>query len=122
MPRKKILIVDDEAGFTRLLKMAMHKYDIHEENDSRRALETAHNFKPDLILLDVIMPGLDGSQLAEQLEADAELKRVPIVFVTAIVSQREAGDRPKTIGNRHFLAKPVSPEVLEKCIEEHLAA
>ncbi|MEP6670734.1 MAG: response regulator [Chthoniobacter sp.] len=114
--------MDDEPGFTRLLKLVMRQYDIREENDPHRAIETALSFRPDLILMDVIMPGIDGGNLAAQCRADTLLQRVPIVFLTAVVSPSEAGATSKEIGGFPFLAKPVSPEALERCIEEHLSA
>jgi len=122
MKKTRILIVDDEPGFTRLLKLVMHRYDIREENDPTRALETAREFRPDLILMDVIMPGIDGGNLAAQCRADVMLQRIPIVFLTAVVSPREAGETSKQIGGFPFLAKPVSPEALDRCIQQHLSA
>jgi CheY-like chemotaxis protein len=119
--KKRILVVDDERGFTHLLKLVLRQYDIMEENDSRKALDTARAFRPDLILLDVVMPGLDGGNLAARMQADALLQRIPIVFLTAVVSSKEAGNSPKNIGGFPFLAKPVSPEALERCIEQRLA-
>ena len=120
MKKIRILAIDDEPGFTRLLKLVLHHYEIREENDALRAFETARAFRPDLILMDVIMPGVDGGNLAARIRSDVMLKRVPIVFLTAVVSPEEAGNTAKTIGGFAFLAKPVSPEVLEQCIEEHL--
>jgi CheY-like chemotaxis protein len=122
MNKKKLLVVDDEPGFTRLLKLVLRHYEIREENDPMKALETARLFHPDLILLDVIMPGIDGGNLAAKFKADAHLKRIPIVFLTAVVSPREAGETSKLIGGFPFLAKPVSPQALEVCINEQLAA
>jgi CheY-like chemotaxis protein len=121
MPKKKILVVDDEPGFTRLLKLTMTKYEIREENDPLRALETARQFGPDLILLDVIMPGLDGGDLASKFRADSGLRRTPIVFLTAVVTDRETGGESRTMGGFPFVAKPVNPEALTRCIEENLA-
>lgn len=121
MKKTRILVIDDEAGFTRLLKLVLTHYDIREENNPQRALETARAFHPDLILLDVIMPGVDGGAVAANLRTDAVLKHIPIVFLTAVVSPQEAGASEKNIGGFPFLAKPVSPEVLEQCIEHHLA-
>ncbi len=120
MKKRKILVIDDESGFTHLLKRVLHKYEIMEENDSSRAIETARNFKPELILLDVIMPGLDGGDLASQFKSDPRLKHIPIVFLTAIVSVREAGHHTRLMGGFPFLAKPVSADDLIACIEEHL--
>ena len=122
MKKTRILVIDDEPGFTRLLKLVLQRYEIREENDALRAYETAQNFRPDLILLDVVMPGIDGGNLAAKIKSDPLLKSIPIVFLTAVVSPKEAGQHPKNIGGFPFLAKPVSPEVLERCIEEHLPA
>ena len=120
MKKTRILVIDDESGFTRLLKLVLRQYEIREENDALRAFHTAQTFLPDLILMDVVMPGIDGGNLAAKIKADETLKDVPIVFLTAVVSPTEAGEQPKHIGGFPFLAKPVSPEVLERCIEEHL--
>ena len=120
MKKRKILVVDDESGFTHLLKLLLRKYEIREENDSRRALETAHEFKPDLILMDFIMPDLDGGDLASQFRSSTRLKHVPIVFLTAIVSVKETGPKSRLLCGYPFLAKPVSAEDLITCIEENL--
>ena len=119
--KKKILIVDDERGFTHLLKMVMSRYEIKEENDSRQAVSTAKSFKPDLILLDVIMPEVDGGDLASMMRADYSLRHIPIVFLTGILSSKETAGATRDIGGYPFLAKPVSSEALTRCIEEHLA-
>jgi two-component system, OmpR family, response regulator len=121
MKKPRILIVDDEPGFTRLVKLVLPRYEIREENESTRAFETARHFRPDLILMDVVMPGIDGGNLAARMKGDALLKHIPIVFLTAVVSSKEAGQEPKHIGGFPFLAKPVSPDVLERCIEENLS-
>ena len=122
MTKKKILTVDDEASFTRLLKHALNRYEIREENHSERALATAREFQPDLILLDVIMPGLDGGDLASLLRSDPALHRVPIVFLTAIVSPRETNGASRHVGGFPFIGKPVGAEALVCCIEENLRA
>lgn len=120
MEKKRILLVDDEAGFTHILKLTLPEYEIREENDARRALETARRFKPDLIFLDVIMPAADGGEVAAQIRSDPSLKHVPIVFLTAIVSPDEAATNAQ-IGGYPFLAKPVSRERVIECIQEQLA-
>ena len=120
MDKKRILIVDDEKGFTHLLKIALSsKYDIREVNDPGNALSEAREFRPDLILLDVVMPELDGGDLATQMRADPFLASVPIVFVTAIVSPTE-DEGEQMIGGFPFIAKPVSPHTLIRSIEAHL--
>lgn len=124
MDRKKILIVDDESGFTRLLKLTLEKtgaFVVLEENDGTKAREVAREFQPDLILLDIVMPKIDGGDVASQIQADPQLKHIKIVFLTAIVSQKETIPGGK-IGGLPFLAKPVSLEALKKCIAEQLPA
>lgn len=119
MNKKRILVVDDEAGFTRLLKMVLPLYEIREENDPINALAAAREFNPDLILLDFIMPELDGGTLAAKFREDPMFRFTPIVFLTAIVSAQEASVR-KTIDGFPCLAKPVTKEKLVECINQNL--
>jgi CheY-like chemotaxis protein len=114
--------VDDEAGFTRLLKLTLEgtkRYIVKEENDSSQALGTARAFRPELILLDVMMPKTDGGDVARQISADPLLKSAKIIFLTAIVSQREAS-LAGGIGGFPCMAKPVSLAALTAMIEETL--
>jgi CheY-like chemotaxis protein len=120
MPKPKILVVDDECGFTHLLKHVLFRYEIREVNDSQLALETARQFSPELILLDVVMPGLDGGDLALQFRSDPLVRRIPIVFLTAIVSLKEIGHGAQLPGGYPILAKPVSAGDLIICLEKHL--
>lgn len=120
MEKKRIFIVDDEAGFTRLLKLTLEKtgnYQVREENDGTNAWLQAREFKPDIIFLDIVMPKIDGGAVAQQIRSDPLLAKVPIIFLTAIVSRTETNSE---IGGFPFLAKPVSLESIKRCITEHL--
>ena len=119
-PRPKVMVIDDEAGFTKLLKLAIRKYRFCEVNDSAQALRKAREFLPDVILLDVIMPGADGGDLAARLRRDPLLFHIPIVFVTAIVSTDETAKG--TMGGYDFFPKPVDPKKLIEKIDGLLAA
>jgi CheY-like chemotaxis protein len=121
MTKKKprILIVDDEKGFTKLTKLTLADYEICEENNSAQAVETARKFQPDLVLLDVVMPDVDGGDIAAQLRAEDSLKNVPIIFVTAIVTEKETQKR-QLFGGYPFISKPVTPEKLAEEVEKHL--
>ena len=91
--KRRILIVDDDANSTHLVKILLERsgpYLVLEENDPTKADQTAHNFKPDVILLDIVMPKMDGGELATQIEADRELHDTPIIFLTALVTHGEA--------------------------------
>jgi CheY-like chemotaxis protein len=122
MSIKRVFIVDDESGFTRLLKLTLEKsgrYLVLEENDGTQAWLAAREFKPDIIFLDVVMPKIDGGDVAQQIRSDPSLAHIPIVFLTAIVSAKEGGHE---IGGFPFLAKPVSLDAIVQCIEEHLGS
>jgi two-component system, OmpR family, response regulator len=122
--KRRILIVDDDRDASHLIKILLEKngrYVVLEENDAARAHQSARNFRPDLILLDIMMPGTDGGDVAAQIEADLDLQRTPIVFLTGLVTKAEA----KGILNFQWhpvLAKPISiPELINR-IEENLPA
>jgi two-component system OmpR family response regulator len=117
--KPRILLVDDEESFTKVTQLTLTDYEILVENDSARALQRAREFRPDLILLDVMMPNFDGGDVAAQIREDAALKQVPIVFLTALVTQKESVRRP-LMGGYPFIAKPVTPELLAENIEKHL--
>ena len=119
MSKRRVLLVDDEAGFTRLLRLVLKDFEIFEENDPTKALEAARRIRPDMIFLDVIMPELDGGSLAAEMRADPQLAQTPIVFLTAIVSPAEAKDK-SVIGGFPFLAKPVTKDKLVQCINKFL--
>lgn len=122
MNKKRILLIDDETSNTRPMKVNLERtgrYEIQTENDATHALRTARLFKPDLIFLDVMMPDMDGGQVAAQMEADSGLKHVPIVFLTAIVTRAETGEKGLLKAGRKFIAKPLNLEALVACIEEN---
>ena len=121
---RRILIVDDDRDSTHLLKILLEKkggYVVLEENDAARAHQSARNFRPDLILLDIMMPGTDGGDVAAQIEADPDLQRTPIIFLTGLVTKAEA----KAILSFQWhpvLAKPISIPDLINRIEQNLPA
>ena len=122
-PKKRILVIDDEVSFARMVKLNLEKsgaFEVRVENMAMNALSAAREFLPDLILLDVIMPGMDGGDVSKQIKRDRNLKGTPIVFLTATVSRREAGAGGLNSGGELFLAKPVSVESLIACINEHI--
>jgi CheY-like chemotaxis protein len=123
--KKRILVVDDERSVTRLLKVCLEDTDhfvVQGENVATHALDAAKEFHPDLILLDVMMPEMDGSMLASQFKEHPRFRNVPIVFLTALATPVEVHERGGVIGGLPFLAKPVDiPEVIA-CLNKQLAA
>jgi len=120
--RARILIVDNDRGTTHLVKVLLERtgyYLVLEENDATKAHQSAVNFRPDLILLDIVMPETDGGEVAARIQADPELENTPIIFLTALVTRAEAKSGLNIQGHS-FLAKPVSIPELINAIEEHL--
>jgi len=121
--RKKILIIDDEIEFTKVLKLVLEEvgdYLVEIENISHNAYSTALRFKPDLIFLDVIMPGMEGPDVFQQIRTHDELTDVPVVFLTATITKDEVDKQNGVIGGRTFLAKPGTVNELISCIEENI--
>src|SRR5947207_1452909 len=96
MSKSKILVVDDDPNLSRLLAFILIRlggYDVCEENRPSAAAATARNYRPNLILLDVDMPGRDGGAVSAEIRADPLLSATPIIFVTSLVSKSEQGMR-----------------------------
>jgi DNA-binding response OmpR family regulator len=111
MAKSKILVVDDDPKLSRLVATILDRvggYDVVEENRPFSVVATARNFRPDLVLLDVDMPGKDGGTVSRELAADPVLGSVPVVFVTSLISQAESGMH----NGARYLAKPVNPQEL----------
>src|SRR5947208_10395930 len=107
------------AHLVKILLERTGRYLVLEENDATKAHLSAQNFRPDLILLDIVMPGTDGGEIAAQIQGDPELHRTPIIFLTALVTKAEAKTGLRIQGHP-FLAKPINIPELIKGIEENL--
>jgi CheY-like chemotaxis protein len=120
-PKKRILVVDDQPRNTKLMKLYLEQtndYVVREENNANAAVATAEEFQPHLILLDVMMPNLDGGELAISFKANPKLKDVPIVFLTAAITKGEAKASGGQIGGYPFLAKPVVLTDVVACLKQ----
>jgi two-component system OmpR family response regulator len=122
--KKRILAIDDRPSNTRLVKLCLEQtndYVVREENNPKAALSAAEEFLPHLILLDVMMPGMDGGELAASFRESPKLKTVPIVFLTATITKREVDAGGGRIGGNAFLAKPVVLADVLACVKHHLS-
>src|SRR5882724_9995976 len=122
--KARILIIDDSRVLTYSAKRALEtimRYSVWEENDPAKAHQTAQRVKPDLILLDIAMPEIDGGEVAARIESDPTLHRTPIVFLTGLVTKAEARSG-LLIQGHPFLAKPISVPDLVAGVERHLPA
>jgi CheY-like chemotaxis protein len=115
MSKRRVLIVDDDVNLSRLSGMILEnsgQYEVMIINQSIRALPAALHFRPDVMLLDVDMPGKDGGDLAREAANDSRLRDIPVLFLTGLVSSAEAGAAPLERAGMTFLSKPVEPALL----------
>ena len=116
----RILIVDDENDFIELLqyKLAGHGYELIVANDGVHAMSQARQAKPNLILLDILLPDLDGLSVCEILRRQPSTRKIPIIFMSALSS--EVTKRTASMNADDFFTKPLDLNRLEKRIDELL--
>lgn len=120
---KRILVVDDEETICRLAKRMLDSaggYTVEIETDGSKVTTTAREFKPDLLLLDVVIPDVEGYEINDLILTDSHLQSVPVVFMTGILSDEEVLDREGMMLGRPCIAKPITKEKLLNCLAQHL--
>jgi len=118
--RLKILIIDDTPSNIQLLgEVLEQKYIIQIATSGERGLQLAHQDPPDLILLDIMMPGMDGNEVCKQLKSDDILKNIPIIFITAL-SDTETELQSLALGAADFIQKPFKIEIARLRIDNLL--
>ena len=119
---KKVLIVDDNESSRELVRTVLEKcgYSVSEAADGREGLRTAGQFQPDLIVMDLQMPALDGFGMLEEIRGDPRFAGLPVVALTANAMH---GDREKALGSgfTSYLSKPVKLAVLRAELARLLA-
>ena len=123
MRKKRILLIDDERDLSLLLKLNLERtgvYEVMVQNQPTQALDSAKRFKPDLILLDVIMPQVSGLEVAAQVRAHEELKRIPIIFLTASLRKQDEELDESPFHDCPIILKPATPAQVIACIEQQL--
>ena len=121
MDKKKILIADDEAGIRLTLGRALYKdYVVLEATNGEEAVEIAKGQKPDLILMDLIMPKMDGYAACSQIKADPATKGIPVVILTAIGHEFNK-KFAKEMGAEAYITKPFNIQGLTDVITPLLA-
>jgi two-component system, OmpR family, response regulator len=123
MDKKRILVVDDDVRATRMLKVGLERtgvFEVREVNQGAEALTAAREFRPDMVLLDVCIPDVAGSEIAFQIKNHADLRGTPIVFLTCIVSEQELAEKRGVIGGHRYIAKPTRLEQVIAYLENEL--
>jgi two-component system, OmpR family, response regulator len=123
--KKRILLLDDEIDFANVMKMTLEltgQYEVRTAVRSATFLTVAQDYRPDLILLDCMMPGLDGGEVAAALQADPVLKDTPFMFFTATADQPEQRESRCYAGVQTFLPKTMELTDLMRFIDAKLGA
>ena len=109
----KILVVDDEPEITEIIEAFLDNagYKVKVENNPQNALKMAAQMKPDLILLDIMMPGIDGYSICNRIKDDPALSNIPVIFLTGKDSKDDKG-RSFQVGGDMYIKKPFSCERL----------
>ncbi|MCF8130406.1 MAG: response regulator [Deltaproteobacteria bacterium] len=120
-PSGNILVVDDSKMNLRILVEALSSegYPVRPALNREMALEAAQKEAPDLILLDILMPGMNGYQVCEAIKSDARLRDVPVIFISAL---NDVGDKVKgfSAGGVDYVSKPFQTEELLARVQTHL--
>lgn len=120
MARNKILVIDDEESLCRFLKLNLEgtgSYEVRVELKAANAFKAAMAFVPDLIILDYMMPEMDGGDVAMQLKNHPTTSKIPVIFLTAIATKSDSQGQRNLIAGRCVMAKPVDMDELIANIE-----
>lgn len=116
----KVLVIDDEKLQTKMIQRhleAIGSYTVRIENEGARALTSAFEFAPDVILLDIVMPQVDGHSITQQLKAEPQTAHTPIIFISALARKTDTIGTLSQIKDSYFLAKPFLRNDLIHAIE-----
>jgi CheY-like chemotaxis protein len=119
-PLNRICYVEDDEDIQRIVRMSLErlgKMTVHIVGDPTMAIDAMNSFKPDLVMLDWMMPKLDGPALFKQMQARPETQALPVVFITAKASQRDL-DTLMKLGAAATISKPFSPKDLPEQLRE----
>ncbi|MEP2775796.1 MAG: response regulator [Luteolibacter sp.] len=123
IPKPKILLIDDEVDFTELLAENLEEsgYEVSKVNDPTKALAQAREFRPDICVIDLVMPRMDGGDVVSALRADPELSKMPVLMLTALVEENPSDPGELQMkGGLPFVSKTSELEVIINGIKTQL--
>jgi DNA-binding response OmpR family regulator len=117
---RKILIVDDEPDVVKFLRLRFEakNYNVVTAGDGTQALEVAQGEMPDVILLDILMPGIDGFEVCEHLKSQEKTADIPVIMLTCLTDEKSKL-KGRQVGAQEFISKPFDFDKLEASIAEH---
>ena len=124
MKLKTVVIVDDQESICNLVKASLENLwptlKVVTCPDSSRALEKIRSLLPNLVILDIQMPGLSGADIAQEMKERPETQAIPIIFLTGILTPEEARQRADKGSGEHFVAKPINFGELTSTVEKYI--
>ena len=124
MKKSRILLIDDDADFTEMLKIHLeykNNYEVEVLTESKKVMETLHSFQPDIILLDLLMPGIGGLEICEMLDKDPVGLTTPVIIISGLNKNIDKMKAYK-LGISDYLVKPVDANDIINAIEKALRA
>ena len=120
-PRPKVLVADDDHNLRRLLMEALprHKFEVYQAADGNETWDTIKNLRPDIVLLDVMMPGLDGHEICKMMRENPQTRSIPVIMLTARAQLKDKLEGIES-GADDYITKPFDPMELQARIEMHL--
>ena len=118
---KTVLVADDDPVILRLIQvnLELEGYNVLTANNGQEAVDQAAESHPDLVILDIMMPRLDGYQACETLKSNAETNGIPVIFLSAKAQQSDI-EKGKSFGVADYLTKPFDPSELLEVVERHV--
>jgi len=122
MSEKKILVIDDEPDVVCYLSMflADEGFTVITAQDGPRGLRAARDEKPDIITLDITMPGMSGVEVYTELRRDHQMKKIPVIIITGVVGVKKLMEYREVPPPEEFMQKPIDRDILLSMIEKHL--
>ena len=122
MTEKNILVVDDtESNVDILVDALSEDYDVSVAMDGESALEIVEEEPPDLILLDIMMPDMDGYEVCEKLKSDSNTKAIPIIFLSGATDEASK-EKGLALGAIDYITKPIEKNIVLSKLKEHLTS
>jgi DNA-binding response OmpR family regulator len=118
----RILVADDDPSILRLLQLnfELEGYEVHTASDGEEALAKARASSPDIVVLDVMMPGMDGWEVCRRMKEDETMREVPVILLTALGQESERR-RGLAVGASEYVMKPFDPDQLVQMVKRTLA-
>ena len=119
----KILVVDDEEKFTKLYSTILMKegYEVVTASGAQKGFDLAVSARPNLILLDIMMPSVDGAEALKTLSEDARTKHIPVIFLTSLIKEGEADDAQGEVGGREYISKSAPNDKIVARVKQALS-